>query len=243
MCNSAHFAVDGQNYSKYISLVATVLRVLQALALSALIALLCFIIVILHALRPTIETTARDAHTTVLEIGLTAANLRKASLAWEHASKQQAANSTAALQAATASVKSLNRFIAHTDSSVNGNLIPTLVSSVKSQSDALLESQAALRSNLQQIQAATVLLQQDLLSANKTFVDADAQITDPAIKKTLANVEQLTESMADVGQDAKESADMAEARLRQLLKPTSIIKTIFMDVVGVGYQLRALLGL
>ena len=67
----------------------TVLQVLQAIALAAFIGLLCFIIVILHALRPTIETSARDAHITILEAGLTLKNLREASQSWKDASEAQ----------------------------------------------------------------------------------------------------------------------------------------------------------
>src|SRR5579859_3345231 len=47
-------------------IMAGLLKVLQALGLVALIAVLCLLVMILYELRPTLETTLRDTHITVL---------------------------------------------------------------------------------------------------------------------------------------------------------------------------------
>lgn len=80
----------------------------------------------------------------------------------------------------------------------------------------------------------------NLARGTAAFADAAA---DPAIKNTLANVEKASESTAEIARDAKESTDLAEARLKQMLKPASMAKTIFLNLLSVGYQLRGILGL
>jgi hypothetical protein len=157
-------------------------------------AMLTWVLWDVHALlrdaRQTTMTTLRDFHTTVLEIGLTAANLRKASLAWEQSSKDQAAQTTAAMSNVSVAAGRLSTFISRTDDSMNLRLIPALTAAIEQQNASLLATQRDLQVNLSRMSQATAQLQ-------KTLVDADAQITDPAVKESLANIAEGTKNASE----------------------------------------------
>jgi hypothetical protein len=71
---------------------------------------------------------------------------------------------------------------------------------------------------------------------------AASHLSDPAIGETLANIESTSGSAAGIARDARESADMLEARLKQMLKPASTIKTFFLNLLDYGFKFRGLLG-
>src|ERR1700675_3270543 len=158
-----------------------VVYILLSLVLSVILVLLIGVGLWLHSMRVTIETTLRDTHQAIIEVTLTASNLRKASLAWEQASKAQASETTAAMLRVGAAADGLTKFISRTDDSINLTVLPTLTRSLQDQSAALLGSQKSLQDSLAELLATTTQLQ-------KTIADADLLITDPSIKASIDNL-------------------------------------------------------
>lgn len=145
--------------------------------------------------------------------------------------------STKELQKTEASARLL---IVRTDESLNGGphvdgLLPQATESVKS--IGIVSARAV--TDLDRISTELEPSLESLARGTESFAQTAA---DPAIEKTLANLESVSESSAGIARDAKESADLAEAKLKQALKPASMVKTIFLNAIGIGYQVRSLLG-
>ena len=213
----------------------TAVKLFQVLALAALAVLLGEAAWTIHRIRPKLEVTISNADRTLIVAGAAATHLEKAAGTWQEASKSQALATTQTMSNVGAAAKQLSGFISKTDDSVNSVLLPALSNSITEQNAALLSTQRGLQENLFQMSQATA-------EAQKVMADADEVIADPQIKETLAHVNETSESVAGVAQDTKESADMLEARLRQMLKPSSIGKQILLTALDWGFKVRGLLG-
>lgn len=132
-----------------------------------------------------LQPMIRDAHVTVLEAGLTLKNLREASQSWKDATTSQTLMTTRAMSNVAAAAEQLSTFVSKTDTSVNSQLLPTLSQSIREQNSALLSTQAALQANLQDIAKAT-------MQAQQVLVDADKQVSNPAIQESLEHVAHAT---------------------------------------------------
>lgn len=188
-------------------------------------------------LRPTLETTLRDSHTTVLEIGLTAANLRKASLEWEKSSKAQAEQSTKLLKDSTEALTRVSLLVSHADTALNQKMIPSISTAIENEDRALLSAQTKLGSNLDAMLAATQQLQ-------KTLADADAVIADPKVKESVDSLadatkhaSEATEHLSGITAAGERTANYYEKRLTT---PQSFVKTVVQAILQLGSQARIL---
>jgi hypothetical protein len=187
--------------------------------------------------KPTIETTLRDTHVTILEAGLTLKNLREASEEWKQASKDQASATTQAMYDVSAAANKLTIFVSRTDDSVNSKIIPKLSMALEQQNSALLQSQSDLQANLAQMLQATQQLQQ-------TLSDADAVIADPKIKESLDHLATATENASEAMHHVSGITEAGENTARyyehRLTSPQSFFKTLLEAMLQLGSQARIL---
>lgn len=213
------------------------LQILHALVLVALMAILGMAGLFFWNNWNTTSTTLRDFHVTVLEAGLTLKNIREATAEWKKASQAQAAESTAILSASKGALDRIQTLVARTDFNLNDALIPQLSADLKQQNEALLEGQAKLRGNLDQMQQATVQLQTTLASAN-------AVIADPAIKQSILNLEKATEQTTVAVTHLAGITDAGEQTARyyqkKLTTPQGFFKTLLQFVLDAGSKARVL---
>lgn len=188
-----------------------------------------------------LNSTLRDihAHTTVtlenldrnlIILGVTLTEVQKGAKEWQTASVIQSKSATAVLGSVQATTASLQTLVRRTDASLNDSVLPSLAASVNTQNQALLQTQSNLQTGL-------TLLQQ-------TLRDADAQIKDPALAASLANIQASTgnlnagiQNLVGVTADAKTAADY---ELAQLQKPGKIWLDVLKFVLGYGSDARGL---
>jgi len=197
---------------------------LLAAVLAVLLALLLGAGWWLWHIRPTVETTLRDVHTTVLEAGLTLKNLREASQSWKSASAEQASATTKAMSNVSAVAGQLSGFISRTDNSLNALLVPSLNNAIVQENQSLLKTQANLQENLSQMLVATQQLQ-------RTLAAAETQINSPDIKIAMDNLAETSEHAATATREgAATMAKVHEAvsyEVAELEKPVKKIKVIW----------------
>lgn len=188
-------------------------------------------------LRPAVESGLRAANGTLREADLTLKNLREASATWKQASEEQSQNTSKAMSNVSVAAERLSTFVSRTDNSVNSVLLPALSTSIEQQNAALLETQKDLQANLSQMAQATAELQ-------KTLVAADAVIADPAIKVSLQNLADASESASDATEHLSgitaAGQRTAEYYEKKLSTPQSFAKTLLQAVLQLGSQARIL---
>jgi hypothetical protein len=128
--------------------------------------------------------------------------VRKAATQWQLASKSQSTQTTAALSNVSAAATALSSFVSRTDTSLNASLIPMASSVLSAQNDALLENQRRLGSNLDALQTTQEAL-------GRTILDADAQISNPALKSSVDAVAASSLALQGITEDMKKGSDMA----------------------------------
>jgi hypothetical protein len=208
------------------------MKLLQAIALLAVSWVCVELALAVHELKPKAELTLEHINRATIAAGAAAGNVEKASRAWQKASEEQSKSVTLALGLGKETFASIQTLVRRTDASLNESVFPNLAASVSEQNQSLSNTQAALRENLLEISRATV-------QGEKLIEDADAQITDPAIQKTLDNV---ADSSANLASATKESAaTIAKVRegvdyeVNQLMKPITKVKAAILftaEIVG-----------
>lgn len=180
--------------------------------------------------RTTASSTLRDAHVAIIEVGLTAKNLREASMVWKKASQDQSSAITSAAQNVSAVAKQLSQSASAIEKSSTA-LLSELTQDASAQSTALLQNQKQFQTNLQGIQAATGELRQ-------TLRDADKQISNPAIPETIqhidnasANAEAGLEQGKEILTDGRQIADKVR---EDFLKPAKLWWTVVEKILGIG---------
>jgi len=183
--------------------------------------------------RPTVTSSLRDLHVTVLEAGLTLKNLREASEAWKDASKQQALATSRAMSNVDAAVVRFTSFISKTDESVNSTLLPTFSGTIERQSAAMLETQKDLQESLKGLLQATQQL-------SKTVGEAGDVVSDPRLKEALANLAKASQNAADATDHLAKTTDSVEGYVKwevgQLEKPASFAKRWLLGGLDVAYK-------
>jgi hypothetical protein len=188
-----------------------------------------------------LNSTLRDihAHTVVtlenldrnlIVLGVTLTEVQKGAKEWQTASTIQASTSTALLRSVNSSVAELRRTVANTDAQLNGNLLPALTTSITQQNQSLTSNQNLLGISLTQLQ--------------QILRDADAQIKDPAIAQSLANIQASTQNLnagivnlTGVTADAK---NLADYEVKQLETPEKVWLAVLKFVLGYGASARGL---
>jgi len=200
----------------------------RILALFALIALCVIIAYYVLRTAPRIEQTVEDLDRSTIIAGAMATNLEKASRTWETSSKQQASDTTEAMQrtseamsSVSAAAKQLSSFISRTDDSVNSALLPALTKTITDQNAQLGETQSKLQASLVQIAAATASTQQ-------MIADADAEVKNPDIAATFKNVATTTSEAAGTMTSVHKAVDY---EVSELMKPISKVKAVALAVI------------
>lgn len=205
---------------------------LKALALFLLIAILWFVLVLVYALRVTVETTLRDTHSTVLEAGLTLKNLREASNEWKNSSAAQAAYATAAAKQIQADLLTANRLLMDID-----GLVPRFSDAVVHADGAIVQASAQLTATAQQMQPVFAGLAQDADELGKT-------IGDPAIKSTLENLNVASFELAESSKHLTAMLESGEATTKDVQKVADKVAYEYTKTRNLAYALfKELLGL
>jgi hypothetical protein len=206
---------------------SSILKIFQVLALAALVVVFGEVAWTVHRVRPKMEVTISNIDRTVIIAGAAATHLEKAAGTWQQASKAQALETSQAMSNVSAAAGQLITFISKTDDSINSRLLPALTTSIEQQNASLLETQKELRENLSQMGQATAQLQQ-------TLAAADAQISNPAIQESIANLAAATqnanhgmEQLAAIATDGRQVADKArETYLKPVNLWWNLVKTL-----------------
>lgn len=146
--------------------------------------------------------------------------------------------STRELQKTEASARLL---IVRTDEALNGG--PHVAGLLRSLGDLTQQTIAEMASASTKLNPALDNLSRATASAADTLGDSSIKRSLQQVDEATAHLATASDSMAGIARDGKESADLAEARLKQLLKPASMTKTVLLNLLGIGYQLRSVLGL
>ncbi len=184
----------------------SLLSILQALVLASLIVLAWAVILTIHVFQPKAEAFVRDAHVTVLEIGLTAKNLREASVDWKAASKAQVAYVTKTERAASKSFADLDATIKRADESLNGEVLPTLAQSIFDADVSVQRVSHSAESTLSGVDDVTRELAADL--------------GDPAVRQSLSHIETASANLADTSKDVQGIAADTHAETSLILGQT-----------------------
>jgi hypothetical protein len=214
-----------------------ILRALQILALAALTGVLCLLAVILYEARPVIKTTLRDAHITVLEIGLSAKNLREASAEWKKASEAQAQQATETERQAAKSLRDLDAMIQRTDRSVNDELVPRLVAAAEAAGNLTNSAASGLQDTVEGLRPTLGNL------ARASTAAADT-LSDPHIGNALRNLDATSVAVAGAAHHVEgvtEDMQQVANRFRDdYLKPANRAWATVKAILGLGSQSRIL---
>lgn len=207
-------------------------RAIRILRDAAVIAFLAVASVALWQIRAKALLDLDDVHHATLEIGLTAENVRKASLAWQQASTAQSAAASAAEQRLNANLRELQLLIARTDASINGDIAPRLARAAT----ALERSIDEQNSSLEGVEAdaskgiASLTDQANALApviANLAATSANtAKLTaDPAIAASLYSLQSSAADLAATSSNAaRASGDLADAIHRETRPASFTVK-------------------
>jgi hypothetical protein len=213
------------------SVLVNILRLFVSLSVAGF-----FIIasMILLELRPTIKTTARDLHATILEAGLTLRNVREASAEWKRASQ----NSTATAQHADAVIRDLDKFIKRTDFQLNSQVLPKLGTAIEANSTQLLELEKASRDAIAESNTAMIHI--------TAMIDtARLQLTDPAIAQSLQNIETTSAHLSESSDEATRAITdlrlMADKLRETYLKPVNAWWAVLKEIIGIGGSLAQMI--
>jgi hypothetical protein len=205
-----------------------ILHVFQLLALAALSFLLIECGLTVRYARSRMVWTWDKVNQNLKESSQTLDEVRKAATTWEQASKDQASKTTKAMSDVSAAAEQFTTFVSRTDASVNGVLVPQLKTSIEQQNAALLGNQKQLQASLQNVAESSTGLQ-------KFLADADVQILNPSIQKSVDSLATTSQNLAvTTEQAAATMTDVHKAvdyEVHELTKPVSKIKTAFLFVV------------
>jgi hypothetical protein len=183
-----------------------------------------------HDVRSHTVVTLENLDRNLIVLGVTLTEVQKGAKSWQQASDIQSKSATAVLGSVQATTASLQTLVKRTDASLNDSVLPSLAASVNTQNQALLQTQSDLQTGL-------TLLQQ-------TLKDADAQIKDPAIAQSLANIQASTQNLnagivnlTGVTADAK---NLADYEVKQLETPEKVWLAVLKFVLGYGASARGL---
>lgn len=205
-----------------------ILRFAQCLSLFGLAILSAEAAWTIHFLRPKVAVTVSNTDRAMIAVGAAAGNLEKASREWQQASKDQASETTKAMSNVSAAADRFSTFISNTDRSVNSDLIPHLATAVKDQNDALISTQKELQASIARMGLATA-------EAQKVLADADAQISNPAVKESVDSLAVTAHNTADLTEHAaatmKSVRSGVEYEVAEIEKPVKKAKAALLFVI------------
>jgi hypothetical protein len=205
-----------------------VLHVFQLLALAALSFLLIECGLTVRYARSRMVWTWDKVNQNLKESSQTLDEVRKAATTWEQASKDQASKTTKAMSDVSAAAEQFTTFVSRTDASVNGVLVPQLKTSIEQQNAALLGNQKQLQASLQNVAESSTGLQ-------KFLADADVQILNPSIQKSVDSLATTSQNLAVTIEQAaatmKSVRSGVEYEVAQIEKPVTKVKVVFLFIL------------
>jgi hypothetical protein len=212
----------------------------------AVLVLVCLVLVDAHrALQNTagqVRYTLDNTNRLVRELAQTSANLRHATASWESASQQQAAYFTQATQKTTADLDALHVLILHTDSSINGELLPALTAGVTQQNAQLADLEKQTAASLATLQAATLQLQPVLQNAAEATAAAAKLSADPSLADSLHSVARLSAASADTAESIDRQVRMIEPVTKKATTPVSKATLIFNTLLDLTWKAAGIVG-
>lgn len=206
----------------------TVLRTLTALLLFAGIMVCGEVAWTIQKIRPELEVTISNVDRATIAAGAAAANVEKASRAWQQSSEKQASQVTQAMSNVSAAAAGFSIFASNLDASVNSKLLASLTSAIQEQNAGLLDAERGLQADLSQMAQATA-------AAQKVLADADVQISNPSIQKSVDSLATTSQNLAVTTEQAaatmKDVRSAVDYEVHELTKPVSKIKTAFLFVI------------
>lgn len=153
-------------------------------------------------------------------------------------------NATAAMQQKiTLAMDNFAGLMKHTDDSLNGTagVLPTISSAVHDQNAKMLELEDQAKENLADLDTAEKQLTALLTNATNATKSAADLAADPEIHAALvkldAAMDKTNEFLAhldSIGASGDRQMQLIEAKLREALKPASLLKTIFTRSLGLA---------
>ncbi|HWH59339.1 MAG TPA: hypothetical protein VN682_17045 [Terriglobales bacterium] len=185
---------------------------------------------LLHDVHAHATVTLENLDRNLIVLGVTLSEVQKGAKEWQTASKTQASAITQAAQQLNVSAARLSSFLSATDESLNSELLPQLRAAIDAQNAATLSNQQSLNSSF--------------ISLQQVLRDADAQINNPAIGQSLANIATGTESLADSAKHidgvATDAKNLADYEVKQLETPEKVWLAVLKFVLGYGASARGL---
>ncbi len=219
------------------------MKTLIAIAMAMLCATLGMTSLVLLDLHRAIPaTTAKinldldEVHRATLEIGLTAENLRKASLAWQQASQSQVAATTSAQEKLNSNLDALQHLITNTNYEINEQLLPGLQSSIAQQSGSLADLEKQTAASLDDLQRSTAQLAPILANAAIATDNAAKLTGDPALAQLLHHLDDASASTAATAANVDATTGDIRAFVHRETAPVkgtwNVIKAFLMEFAG-----------
>lgn len=193
-----------------------------------------------------IQELHRDTHRNLVVIGGAAADLEKTLRAERDAASAQLAEAGATAKSLAATSTAAQQLVAHTDASLNGTaerpgLLPTAARAISDQDAALVALEAQATATIADLDAAVRRADPILANLGQGTADLAHLAADPSLKESLAKLDQAITQTNDIlanidaiTASGNRDAQMLETRLRQALKPASLVKTIFTRALGLA---------
>jgi hypothetical protein len=192
------------------------------------VSLCCLVVWDVHRLMPEARQTLEDTRRVVVIAGGAATDLQKTLALERTAATDQIAATTAAIRstndtltAARLTIQNLNTTV----TTANGTL-EVLSETIAHQNAGLLDVERNASAAIATLDRTAAQLGPVLDSAQTAAANAAKLSSDPAIQQSMANLNAGTASFAAVAANAKTASDLALDRLRQALKPASLMRRI-----------------
>lgn len=194
-------------------------RWLHAALLLAVLALVALLAWAAWDARLWILELHRDTHRNLVVIGGAATDLQKTLAAERQAAAAQLADADAAAKALAQASADLDRFVRHTDASLNEKLLPALGTAISDQNTrfAALERQA--EANLADLDAAEKQLAPLLTSATQAAQSAASVAGDPHLPATLAHLDETTAQLNETAEHIDGTTADIQAYVHRLTTP------------------------
>lgn len=203
--------------------------ILRACAWCALTALCIVLTITVVEVAPRLLATLELANRTIGEAGEAVTNLRDASRAWNKNSDAQAKAILEAEKQTTKTMSDFDELISHTDTQLNGQVLPQLANAISHQD-------AALEDTERQVATATATFSRDssaMLVQTTTLIRQLSQdATDPAIKESLQRVAASLEQVQGMATDGHTMTTMTVEQLKKLYAPKRLAVELFQRLLG-----------
>lgn len=194
----------------------------------------------LNDVAPQIRGEITDLNRVTLSVGGTAAELRDAAKDWRAASKsseqlsaqtlQVVQNTAQAMANLNSAAESLTALIQHTDSQINGTLLPQLAETVNQNDSRLTQLVEDTDATVVAMGKTSTQATAAMTQATQTLADAGKILGDPANQQTVKSVAAITQNTAEMTAHLNGAAADIQVKVHQMTRPASFIKQFGEDL-------------